>query len=197
MGFEGYLAYVVTELVSSSPWWEMDEFQTLPVYRNPMEYDMAGVPVANVNLDAMEARALDVANRLGMKAEIQDTSPSEEEMAAVREKLGEIPGGYFAPTVAIALGDGVKITVGASLTAAVTFEPALELPREYNFGYYATKYIFEKGLVFTSPFRYNNPNAVRQKGRHAGRHLDIGGNKSCLSSQRRPVPAICPCFRPF
>lgn len=137
MGYEGYLAYDVSELSSGTPWRETDEFQTLPVYRNPVEYDGAGAPVSNVGLDAMEARALEVADRLGVKAEIQDTSPSEEEMAAVREKLGEIPAGYFAPAEVTARGDGVKITVEANLTAAIFFEPALELPGECNFGYYA------------------------------------------------------------
>lgn len=137
MGYEGYMAHDVSELISGSPWTETDSFQTLPVYRNPVVYDAAGAPVANVDLDAMEACALEVADRLGMEVEIQDTAPSEEEIAAVREKLWEIPEGYFDHTEVTARGDGVEITVGANLTAAIFFEPALELPEGYNFGYYA------------------------------------------------------------
>lgn len=137
MGYEGYLAYDVSELVSGSPWKETDNLQALPVYRNPVEYDEAGAPVANINLEAMEARALEVADRLGVAVELQDTAPSEEEIAAVREKLGEIPAGYFDPTEVTARGEGVEITVLADLTAAIFFEPALELPEGYNFGYHA------------------------------------------------------------
>lgn len=137
MGYEGYLAHDVSELVSGSPWRETDNFQTLPVYRNPVVYDAAGAPVANIDLEAMEARALEVADRLGVAVEVQDAAPSEEEAAAVREKLGEIPAGYFDPVEVTAVGDGVAVTVGAGLTAGIVFAPALELPEGYNFGYYA------------------------------------------------------------
>lgn len=137
MGYEGYLAHDVSELISGSPWEETDSFQTLPVYRNPVKYDGAGAPVANIDLDAMEARALEVADRLGIEVEIQDNAPTEEEIAAVREKLGEIPEGYFDQTEVTAQGDGVEITVMADLTASICFEPAQELPEEYSFGYHA------------------------------------------------------------
>lgn len=137
MGYEGYLAYDISELVSGSPWKETDGLRTLPVYRNPVKYDGAGAPAANINLEAMEARALEVAGRLGVEVEIQNAAPSEEEIAAVREKLGEIPAGYFDPVEVTALGNGVEITVLADLTAEIFFEPALELPQEYHFNYYA------------------------------------------------------------
>lgn len=139
MGYEGYLAYDVSELLTANPWREADCLKTLPVYRNPVEYNGAGAPVANVDLDAMRGRAQEVANRLGVEVTIQDNAPSEEEKAAVLEKLGEIPEGYFAPTEVTALGDGVEITVGANLTAGIVFEPALGLPQGYNFGYFAPR----------------------------------------------------------
>ncbi len=137
MGYEGYLAYDVSELISGSPWQETDNLQTLPVYRNPVICDQAGAPVDGIDLDAMEARALEVAGRLGVDAEIQDNAPTEEEIAAVQEKLGEIPEGYFDPVEVNALGDGVEITVGANLTAEILFDPALALPEGYNFNYHA------------------------------------------------------------
>lgn len=137
MGYEGYLAYDVSELISGSPWRETDGLRTLPVYRNPVVYDVAGAPVGGVDLDAMEARALEVAGRLGVEVAIQDAAPSEEKIAAIREKLGEIPAGYFDPREVTALGDGVKITVEADLTASIYFEPALALPEGYDFSYHA------------------------------------------------------------
>lgn len=144
MGYEGYMAYDVSELVSGTPWRETDNLQTLPVYRNPVVYDMAGAPVANVNLEAMEARALEAANRLGIEVKIQDSTPTQEEIDAVREKLGEIPEGYFDQTEVTARGDGVEIEVSADLTVSIYFEPALELPEEYNFGYHAPRKDMQK-----------------------------------------------------
>ena len=52
MGYEGYLAYDVSELISGSPWQETDNLQTLPVYRNPVICDQAGAPVGGIGLDA-------------------------------------------------------------------------------------------------------------------------------------------------
>lgn len=120
MGFEGYMAYDVSELISGSPWREGDEFKTLPVYRNRVKYDAGGAPVGGVDLEAMKTRALEAASRLGVSVEVQ--APEEWELA----------GGRIT-----ARGDGVEITVTADLTASVWFDPALELPQEYNFGYYA------------------------------------------------------------
>lgn len=148
MGFEGYLAYDVSELCVGNLWRESDNLQTLPVYRNPVEYDRAGAPVGNVDLDVMRVRAQEVANRLGVDAEIRDNAPSEEEKAAVLKKLGEIPAGYFDPTEVTVQGDGVKITVGASLTAGIVFDPARELPEGYHFGYYASREDMEKVLDY-------------------------------------------------
>lgn len=137
MGYEGYLAYDVSELISGNPWKEADNFETLPVYRNPVEYDGTGAPVDGIDLEAMEARVLEVADRLGVEVELQDSAPSEKEIAAVREKLGEIPEGYFDPKEVTALGDGVEITAHANLTVSINFDPALDLPEQYNFNYHA------------------------------------------------------------
>lgn len=121
MGFEGYLAYDVSELISGSPWREKDGLKTLPVYRNSVEYDEGGAPVNGVDVEAMTARALEVASRLGVSVEVQeDKEPWEQAVGRVT-----------------ALADGVRITVEADLTASIWFEPALELPGEYNFNYYA------------------------------------------------------------
>lgn len=98
MGFEGYLAHDVSELVSGTPWRESDNFRTLPVYRNSVVYDRAGAPPAEgVDLEAMRSRALEAAGRLGIDAQIQDNAPTEEEIAAVKEKLGGDPRGVFCP----------------------------------------------------------------------------------------------------
>ncbi len=67
---------------------------------------------------------------------ISDNTPSAEEQAAVLEKTnGDIPDGYFNPTAVIAEKNGIKIEVDASLTAKITFDPAVTIPDGYAFSY--------------------------------------------------------------
>jgi len=40
MGYEGYMAYDVSELINANPWNENSEISTLPVYRNSLTYDV-------------------------------------------------------------------------------------------------------------------------------------------------------------
>lgn len=147
-GFEGYLAYDISELASGNPWTEQDAPKVLPVYRNPVEYDRAGAPVSEISdagMEAMRSRALEAAERLGVEVEVRDNAPSEEEIAAVREKFGgEIPEGYFPPTEVTAEGVGVKIAVGADLAVRIDFDPAIDLPEGYNFHYFAPCQDMEK-----------------------------------------------------
>lgn len=145
-GFEGYMAYDISELSSANPWTEETKLKTLPVYRNPVYYDRAGAPVSPVSeetMEAMKARLLEAAERLGLEnVQVTDNAPSQEEMDAVTEKfasVGEkVPEGYFEPTEVVAEQDGVKLAVGADLAVRIEFDPALDLPGEVHFSYNGT-----------------------------------------------------------
>ena len=39
MGYEGYFAYDISELVNANPWNEETVIDTLPVFQNPLTYD--------------------------------------------------------------------------------------------------------------------------------------------------------------
>lgn len=140
-GFEGYLAYDISELASANPWTEKMDLKTLPVFRNPVDYDRAGMPKAPVSEETMEVMTdclLEAAKRLGLEnVQVTDNAPSQDEMDTVREKFAsvgeEIPEGYFAPTEVMAQCDGVKLTVGADLGVRIDFDPAVALPEEINF----------------------------------------------------------------
>lgn len=150
-GFEGYMAYDISELASANPWTEQTNLKTLPVYRNPVDYDRAGAPVAptdeegrQAELEAMQARMLELTERLKLeKARIRDNAPSQEEIDAVTEKFAsvgeEVPEGYFEPTEVVAEQDGVKLSVGADLAVRIEFDPALDLPEEVRFSYGGTR----------------------------------------------------------
>ena len=55
-GFEGYMAYDISELASANPWTEKTNLKTLPVFRNPVDYDRAGAPASPVSEETMETR---------------------------------------------------------------------------------------------------------------------------------------------
>ena len=141
MGFEGYMAYDISELVNANPWNETMTLSTLPVYENPLSYDNNFI-VSGADFDAMKASLTDIATRLGMDMdtlEITDNTPSEEYKAAVLSKTdGDIPEGYFNPTKVIAENNGIEIEVETDMTAVISFEPAISLPEQYNFSHYAS-----------------------------------------------------------
>lgn len=140
-GFEGYMAYDVSELAGANPWTEQTRLKTLPVYRNPVDYDRAGAPkspVSDETFAAMKARLLEAAEHLGLgNVQVTDNAPSQEEIDAVKEKFGsvgeEVPEGYFGPTEVMAEQDGVKLSVGADLAVRIEFDPVIELPGEVHF----------------------------------------------------------------
>ena len=145
-GFEGYMAYDISELTNANPWRENMDLKTLPVFRNPVDYDRAGAPVSPVSeevMEAMKTRLLEAAERLGLaNVQVTDNAPSQEEIDAVTEKfasVGEkVPEGCFEPTEAVAEQDGVKLSVGADLAVRIDFDPTIALPEGYSFDYSAT-----------------------------------------------------------
>ena len=141
MGFEGYMAYEISELVNANPWNKEMEISTLPVYQNTLSYD-ENLIVHGADFEAMNTFLLEVANRLGMDTDnlhISDNSMSAEDQAAVLEKTGgDVPDGYFNPTKLIVNENGIRIEVDASLTAKITFDPAITLPDEYEFSHYSS-----------------------------------------------------------
>lgn len=146
MGYEGYMAYDVSELVNANPWNETVNISTLPVYYNALTYDEQYI-ASGADFDKMREFLLEVAGRLGLDTDalmITDNAPDEIERQKILDKhadIGEeLPEGYFDPTELIAKGDGVKVTVDDSMTALITFDPAIALPAQYNFTYHDSSY---------------------------------------------------------
>lgn len=144
MGYEGYMAYNIDELVNQNPWTPETALSTLPVYRNALAYD-ENHRVQNADFDRMRVVLVDVAAKLEMDTEnipITDNTPDEEYQKAVTEKFAAVgdtvPEGYFEPDSLIMEGESVKLTVDETLTVRIDFDPAVELPQEYNFTHYAT-----------------------------------------------------------
>lgn len=138
------MAYDASELVSANPWREDMELATMPVYQNTLDYDYNFI-ASGVDFEKMQKFLLEVAGRLGLDANeltITDDAPDEESRKKIIEKFNEVgdtvPEGYFNPTRLIIEAEGLKIEVDRTMTAKVTFEPAVTLPDKYNFIYFAS-----------------------------------------------------------
>ena len=145
MGFEGYMAYDISDLVSANPWNEEMELSTLPVFRNPITYTTKHHILTGADFDKMRAFLLEIAGRLGIDEDsltITDNAPDEDEIQKSREKMEiagtSVPDEYYAPTMLIGNSDGIQIEVDAFLTADISFEPAVSLPDSLEFSHYAS-----------------------------------------------------------
>lgn len=144
MGFEGYMAYDISELAGANPWNNSPEISALPVYRNSLTYNEDHT-APDADFNKMREFLLDIAVRLGLDTEkitVTDDVPDRETQQKIAEKfqsVGEaVPEGYFAPTMLIIEANGIKIEVDGTMTAKISFEPAVSLPAEYNFSHFAS-----------------------------------------------------------
>ena len=143
MGFEGYMAYDISELVNANPWSEDAKLSTLPVFKSKLYRD-ENMNMRGMDFEAMRAMLLDTAERLGMDTDnlvITDDTPSAEMQAATVEKFAsmgeEVPDGYFDPTSLIVEQDGIRIEVVPAMNAIITFDPAKVFPNGLGFHYYS------------------------------------------------------------
>lgn len=143
MGFEGYMAYDISELVNANPWSEDAKLSTLPVFKSKLYRD-ENMNMRGMDFEAMRAMLLDTAERLGMDTDnlvITDDTPSAEMQAATVEKFAsmgeEVPDGYFDPTSLIVEQDGIRIEVVPVMNAIITFDPAKVFPNGLGFHYYS------------------------------------------------------------
>lgn len=146
MGYEGYLAYDISELRGNNPWRTVGgELTTLPVYRNPLLYNDQH-QASGADWEKMKALLLTVAEGLGLDTAalpVTDNAPDEAYRKAVEEKVAAVgdtlPEGYFDPTACIMEGDSIRIEVDQTLTARIDFDPPVELPEELAFTHTASR----------------------------------------------------------
>lgn len=141
MGFEGYLVYDISELVNENPWNETMELSTLPVYKNPLSYN-ENMIASGADFDKMHTFLIEIAGRLGLDPNtliITDNAFDEKTRQQITEKMdGNVPNGYFNPTALMIETVDLTIEVDQTMTAKITFEPAISLPEEYHFTHYAS-----------------------------------------------------------
>lgn len=125
MGFEGYMAYDISDLVNQNPWNESTMIKRLPLFRNPFDYETSGA-VMNTSFDDMVATLKNVAKTFNI--EVDDTKIIVN--YGYHDMLREIK--YIQ--------DGLRIEVRGDLSWDVWFDPSIELPTELNFSYDSSTY---------------------------------------------------------
>ena len=86
-GFEGHLAFNIDELRDNNPWTENNNLTTLPVFNNPMKYDIAGMPINGLSTDEMLAKAEEIVNIFGLEITSLYTTPSQDQIEQIMQKL--------------------------------------------------------------------------------------------------------------
>ena len=115
MGFEGLMAFDISELTNANPWTEDVSLTTLPVYRNHQNYEENYYPV-DVDWEQMNELLLETAGKLGM-----DTGSLN-----IAKESGW--SNYLKTEQ-----DGTVITAWSSMEIQINFEPAVSLPEQYHF----------------------------------------------------------------
>ena len=131
MGYEGCLAYDISELANANPWTEEAVLSTLPVFRNLQQTDETG-SVNPFPREQMEQRLNEMAGRLELESYvITDDSPDENTRKAILEKEqqagGSLPESYFAPTCLRIQADGLTLETDNTLLTTLWLDPAWEL----------------------------------------------------------------------
>ncbi len=139
MGFEGYMAFDISQLVNANPWREDAQLTTLPVYQNQLT---AG---AQPKWEEMEGFLWEIADALGLERDavtLTNNAESLKEQETVKEELeGQgitLPASFSEPAQITGEAQGYKIQVDQTMTATISFEPAVALPEGYNFTHYAS-----------------------------------------------------------
>ena len=140
VGFEGYMAYDASEIISANPWTEDSQISELPVYKNPLEYHSKSpsMLIGGIDVERMREQLLNVAERLGLdtsKLEVKEVTMSEQELQSLKEwyaNFGEkIPAGQLEPSQLVIETDGMRLDITPDLTTSIFFEQMVELPEEY------------------------------------------------------------------
>lgn len=139
MGFEGYMAYDIDELVSGNPWSVDAALETLPVFQNAAPRDAAGVPLDGLPAEAMSALAHKSAAALGLVPVAEEAHPSQSEQQAYRDKVGE-PMPNANPTSVELVCEGATVEVERNGSVMVWLDPTVALPAQYSFTHYDTSY---------------------------------------------------------
>ena len=128
MGFEGRMAYYISELQNGNPWTEDNDLTTMPVFINT-DYIETESDANDLSPEEMISEAKKIANLFELEIISLQTYPTIEESEIINEKLKEVNASEeeliqnTAIYEASAQCDGVKIDVQKSGRVILTLTP--------------------------------------------------------------------------
>lgn len=137
MGFEGVMAYDISEYHSGAPDGESAAFDTLPVFENPV--------YGGADFEAMEETLARTLELLGLDPALAESAWREDPWEERTAKEGahteeeKDPLYNFGCSLTLKTGE-VEILVWANLETKITFDPTLVLPEEYRHSGYGADY---------------------------------------------------------
>lgn len=163
MGFEGYIVYDISELISGNPWTESDEIDTLPVYKNNRFFDDEGY-VPNTDFEQMKSILLEKATALGYEISDDDIIVnndiiSNEDLESIRQAYLEFGTTsviqYFAgDRVEYKSPDGsFEIKVNSWLDVTIKIPPLADIPEDMDDAEYNEYYSYSRYEEFAELFR--------------------------------------------
>ena len=164
MGFEGYMAYDISELINANPWQEDIPLSTLPVYRRAVDVRSSYSIVTGADWDKIKEFILTTAERLGLdknKVIVTDNFDQNElqwkNIEKSRKNDPSIPYGHLPTDSLIINADGVEIEADQFMTIGISFTPALSLPDNFNFDYHAS---YKDNVVAADYFKTKYKNLI-------------------------------------
>ncbi|SHJ77825.1 hypothetical protein SAMN02745248_00925 [Hathewaya proteolytica DSM 3090] len=138
MGYEGYMAYDISELKNGNPWNESMNITRLPVFKSKLSYDEVGRPI-KVDIEPIKKRAYEVAEFLGIDTEKYpvEIHPNKEEINSKVERDSEVgiefnELDYNILKSATISSDKYNISVDCHVETTIEFVKPFELPEEYK-----------------------------------------------------------------
>ncbi len=131
MGYEGYMAYDISDLVSGNPWYDGCGLTVMPVYENA---------IGNTDYETMYALLWEVAGRFGVTpgdVTYTDNTPDAETRQKYVEKMKEQFGLYVTDASMISSQmecsiDGHQVIITPWMRAKIFLKEEIVLPEGYN-----------------------------------------------------------------
>lgn len=120
MGFQGYMAYEIEELVNQNPWNESLQIVTLPVYRNLATFQN-GI-LNGESKDEKEAKLVEIAELFQISEENLVIEESETEESTL----------FFEY-------DNMRVSVGFDMMVTISYNPIQTIPDNLNFSFYSNQ----------------------------------------------------------
>lgn len=143
-GYEGYMAYDISELSNGNPWTEDAKIKMLPVYENNITYDIFQ-NFYGYSVDDMWEKLYELVDRFGLDKDnvtYSDDAPEGRQLDIYmemyeREGMLPLPDDYFGPRTVWAEDGNATITVSLIGNAHISFKSDMLFPQEYDLGTYS------------------------------------------------------------